>query len=39
LLNVAFGLLTELSREGVAAIIPKSTSFIPFGGNQPQGEK
>jgi predicted unusual protein kinase regulating ubiquinone biosynthesis (AarF/ABC1/UbiB family) len=30
LLNVAVGILTELSREGVAAILPKATSLISF---------
>jgi predicted unusual protein kinase regulating ubiquinone biosynthesis (AarF/ABC1/UbiB family) len=34
LLNVAFGILTELSREGVAAILPKATSLISFTNNQ-----
>ncbi|OUL26597.1 hypothetical protein BV372_26535 [Nostoc sp. T09] len=38
LLNVAIGLLTELSREGAAAILPKATSFIAFGGNGVQGQ-
>ncbi|MBD2296879.1 AarF/ABC1/UbiB kinase family protein [Anabaena sphaerica FACHB-251] len=33
LLNVAFGILTELSREGVAAILPKATSLIAFTDN------
>jgi predicted unusual protein kinase regulating ubiquinone biosynthesis (AarF/ABC1/UbiB family) len=33
LLDVAIGLLTELSREGVATILPKTTSFVSFGGN------
>ena len=32
LLNVAIELLTELSRAGAAAILPKATSFIPFAG-------
>lgn len=30
LLNVAVGILTELSRESVAAILPKATSLISF---------
>jgi predicted unusual protein kinase regulating ubiquinone biosynthesis (AarF/ABC1/UbiB family) len=30
LLNVAVGILTELSREGVAAILPKATSLVSF---------
>jgi predicted unusual protein kinase regulating ubiquinone biosynthesis (AarF/ABC1/UbiB family) len=34
LLNVAVGILTELSREGVAAILPKATSFVPFTNKQ-----
>ncbi len=34
LLNVAVGILTELSREGVAAILPKATSLISFTNNQ-----
>ncbi|WP_096608302.1 AarF/UbiB family protein [Calothrix sp. NIES-2100] len=33
LFNVAIGLLTELSREGAATILPKATSFITFGSN------
>ncbi|BAY90991.1 MULTISPECIES: ABC1 kinase family protein [unclassified Tolypothrix] len=33
LLNVAIGFLTELSREGAAAILPRATSFMTFGGN------
>ncbi|OUL20107.1 hypothetical protein BV378_30365 [Nostoc sp. RF31YmG] len=38
LLNVAIGLLTELSREGAAAILPKATSFMTFGGNGAQSQ-
>ncbi|TAE58434.1 MAG: AarF/ABC1/UbiB kinase family protein [Nostocales cyanobacterium] len=34
LLNVAVGILTELSRESVAAILPKATSLISFTNNQ-----
>ncbi|WP_017654602.1 ABC1 kinase family protein [Fortiea contorta] len=34
LLNVAIAMLTDLSREGAAAILPKATSFMPFSGNQ-----
>ncbi|MEO3705692.1 ABC1 kinase family protein [Trichormus azollae] len=34
LLNVAIGIFTELSREGVAAILPKATSLISFTNNQ-----
>ena len=30
LLNVAIGILTELSREGVAAILPKATPIVSF---------
>lgn len=33
LFDVAIGLLTELSREGAAAILPRATSLINFGGN------
>ncbi|MBD2663961.1 AarF/ABC1/UbiB kinase family protein [Richelia sinica FACHB-800] len=33
LLDVAIGLLTELSREGVATILPKTTSFVGFVAN------
>lgn len=36
LFNVAIGMLTELSREGAAAILPKATSFVYFGGNESQ---
>lgn len=34
LLNVAIGILTELSREGAAAILPKATFLGSFTGNQ-----
>ncbi|WP_353932863.1 AarF/ABC1/UbiB kinase family protein [Okeanomitos corallinicola TIOX110] len=34
LLNVAVGILTEFSRESVAAILPKATSFISVANNQ-----
>ncbi|MBX9257822.1 AarF/ABC1/UbiB kinase family protein [Desmonostoc muscorum CCALA 125] len=34
LLNVAIGILTELSREGAAAILPKATFLGSFVGNQ-----
>jgi hypothetical protein len=34
LLNVAIGILTDLSREGAAAILPKATFLMPFTGNQ-----
>ncbi|RCJ18952.1 hypothetical protein A6S26_27715 [Nostoc sp. ATCC 43529] len=33
--NVAIGILTELSREGAAAILPKATFLGSFVGNQP----
>ncbi len=39
LLNVAIAMLTDLSREGAAAILPKATSFIPFSSNQSQNNK
>ncbi|MFH7027677.1 MAG: ABC1 kinase family protein [Heteroscytonema crispum UTEX LB 1556] len=39
LLNAAFGVLSELSREGVAAILPKATSLVSFGEQQSQSEK
>ncbi|QIR36937.1 AarF/ABC1/UbiB kinase family protein [Tolypothrix sp. PCC 7910] len=38
LLNVAIGLITELSREGAAAILPRATSFINFGSNPTQSQ-
>ncbi|MDZ8051016.1 MAG: ABC1 kinase family protein [Aulosira sp. ZfuVER01] len=38
LFDVAIGFLTELSREGAAAILPKATSFMTFGGNGVQGQ-
>ncbi|MEH1874790.1 ABC1 kinase family protein [Nostoc sp.] len=34
LLNIAIGILTDLSREGAAAILPKNTFLAPFAGNQ-----
>ncbi len=34
LLNVAIGILTEFSREGAAAILPKATFPVTFGGKQ-----
>ncbi|MBH8553164.1 AarF/ABC1/UbiB kinase family protein [Nostocaceae cyanobacterium CENA357] len=34
LLNVAIGMLTDLSREGVATILPKATSLAAFTENQ-----
>ncbi len=34
LFNVAIGMLTDLSREGVAAILPKAVSLSAFTGNQ-----
>jgi predicted unusual protein kinase regulating ubiquinone biosynthesis (AarF/ABC1/UbiB family) len=34
LLNAAIGILTNLSREGAAAILPKATFLVPFTGNQ-----
>jgi len=39
LLDVAISLLTNLSREGAAAILPKATSLIAFNGNQSQNKK
>ena len=39
LLDVALGMLTELSREGVAAVIPKSAFFSSFGNIQPNSQK
>ncbi|MBH8564793.1 AarF/ABC1/UbiB kinase family protein [Nostoc sp. CENA67] len=39
LLDVAIGVLSDLSREGAAAILPKATFLIPFAGNQPQNQK
>lgn len=38
LFNVAIGILTELSREGAAAILPKATFLGSFVGNQPAGK-
>ncbi|MGF1989652.1 MAG: ABC1 kinase family protein [Nostoc sp. ZfuVER08] len=35
LFNVAIGILTELSREGAAAILPKATFLGSFVGNEP----
>ncbi|AFZ22786.1 putative unusual protein kinase [Cylindrospermum stagnale PCC 7417] len=39
LLDVAIGILTELSREGVAAILPKATSLVSFDGKQSLTQK
>ncbi|MEH2256912.1 ABC1 kinase family protein [Nostoc sp.] len=39
LLNVAIGILTELSREGAAAILPKATLLGSFAENQPANKK
>ncbi|MEH2238186.1 ABC1 kinase family protein [Nostoc sp.] len=39
LLNVAIGILTELSREGAAAILPKATFLAPFAENQSTNKK
>ncbi|MBN3868862.1 AarF/ABC1/UbiB kinase family protein [Nostoc sp. JL33] len=39
LLNVAIGILTELSREGAAAILPKATFLGSFAGNQSTNKK
>jgi predicted unusual protein kinase regulating ubiquinone biosynthesis (AarF/ABC1/UbiB family) len=39
LFNAAIGVLTELSREGVAAILPKATSLVSFGEQQSQSQK
>ncbi len=39
LLNIAIGILTELSREGAAAILPKATSLAPFVENQSANKK
>jgi predicted unusual protein kinase regulating ubiquinone biosynthesis (AarF/ABC1/UbiB family) len=39
LLDVAIGMLTELSRESVAAIIPKSAFFAAFSSVQPNSKK
>ncbi len=39
LLDVAIGMLTELSRESVTAVIPKSGFFAAFGGVQPNSKK
>ena len=39
LLNVAIGILTELSREGAAAILPKATFLESFIGNQSTNKK
>lgn len=39
LLNVAIGILTNLSREGAAAILPKATFLGPFAGNQSTNKK
>ncbi len=34
LLSVAFGILTDFSKEGIAAILPAVNSAVPFGGNK-----
>ncbi|WP_414551256.1 ABC1 kinase family protein [Anabaena sp. CCY 0017] len=39
LLDVAIGMLTELSRESVAAVIPKSGFFAAFSAVQPNSKK
>ncbi|MEA5513547.1 AarF/ABC1/UbiB kinase family protein [Nodularia sp. UHCC 0506] len=39
LLDVAIGMLTELSRESVAAVIPKSSFFTAFSDVQPNSKK
>ncbi len=39
LLNVAIGMLTDLSREGAAAILPKATFLVPFTENQSASKK
>ncbi|MCC5664668.1 AarF/ABC1/UbiB kinase family protein [Nostoc sp. CHAB 5784] len=39
LLNVAIGILTNLSREGAAAILPKATFLGPFAGKQSTNKK
>lgn len=39
LLNLAIGLLTDLSREGAAAILPKATFLVPFAENQSASKK
>ncbi|MDF5737331.1 MULTISPECIES: ABC1 kinase family protein [unclassified Nostoc] len=39
LLNVAIGILTELSREGAAAILPKARSLGSFAGNESTNKK
>ncbi|MBD0390226.1 MAG: AarF/ABC1/UbiB kinase family protein, partial [Nostoc sp. C3-bin3] len=39
LLNVAIGILTDLSRQGASAILPNATFLEPFAGNQPTNKK
>ncbi|MBD2563463.1 MULTISPECIES: ABC1 kinase family protein [Nostoc] len=39
LLNVAIGILTDLSRESAAAILPKARFLEPFAGNQSPNKK
>ncbi|MFS0516226.1 ABC1 kinase family protein [Nostoc sp. UIC 10607] len=39
LLNVAIGILTDLSRESAAAILPKARFLEPFSGNQSPNKK
>nr|WP_230966250.1 AarF/ABC1/UbiB kinase family protein [Nostoc sp. NZL] len=39
LLNVAIGILTDLSRESAAAILPKARFLEPFAGNQSTNKK
>jgi len=39
LLNIAIGILTELSREGTAAILPRATSLTPFAENHSVNKK
>jgi predicted unusual protein kinase regulating ubiquinone biosynthesis (AarF/ABC1/UbiB family) len=34
LLSAAFGVLTDFSKEGIAAILPAVNSAVPFGGNK-----
>ncbi|MBD2725413.1 AarF/ABC1/UbiB kinase family protein [Nostoc sp. FACHB-892] len=39
LLNVAIGILTDLSRQGASAILPNATFLEPFAENQPTNKK
>jgi predicted unusual protein kinase regulating ubiquinone biosynthesis (AarF/ABC1/UbiB family) len=39
LLNVAIGILTDLSRQGASAILPNATFLEPFAGNQSTNKK